>query len=500
MRKIIWPAFALLGGVLWAACFGAVGFEIAPWMAFAPLLVLLGQRGPGRLAFLWAFSFWLVSLHWIVPTMVTFGGLSTLATWPLFALLAAYLALFAAGFAVLSRRAWLSGRPLFGMMTVASVWVALEWVRSWALGGFPWNMIAYAWIEVPGALETSAWIGAYGVSFLVVWANAGVARGVVDRDWRPVAWGLLVPMAILAMGWRWSERALTAEAGSGLRLEARVLQPDIPNLSEWDPEQNRSDYERLIVQSIEACDQSGVLLVWPESAAWPRRLGRDLDLERDLQTLNERGCAVLLSMARREGEEYFNAAVLVLPDGRRPFYDKRHLVPFGEYVPFRWVLPTADALTRNVGDFTPGQTIHLLEIGGCALGTAICYEVVFPNEVAATVIAGATALVSITNDDWYGPTSAAWQHLTAARFRAAETRRTLLRAAITGVSAVIAPDGALVDHAAPGELRTLRATVEPRSDLTLYVRLARWIPWVAVLTAGFAIFLSGRPSRGGPLR
>ena len=490
MRTLIWSLFALLAGALWATCFGVNGFLIAPWLGLAPLLVLLGRADSGRLALVWGLGFWMVSLHWIVPTMVTFGGLSALVTWPLFTLLAAFLAVFVVAFALLTRRAWASGRPLLAMLALAAVWGALEWVRAWFLGGFPWNLVGYAWVEVPGALETSAWIGAYGVSMLVVWANAGFARGLLDRDWRPIAWGLLVPLTILGTAWRWSERAEPVDAWASVPLEVRVLQPDIPNQRGWDPDRSRSDYQRLIRQSLEACDRSGVLLIWPESAAWPRQLGRDLDLERDLKTLGDRGCAVLLNNARSEGEVYYNAAVLVRPDGRRPAYDKRHLVPFGEYIPFRGLLPFAEPLTRNVGEFTPGEQIDLLEFGGSKLGAAICYEVVFPGEVAATVRAGATVLVSITNDDWYGPTSAAWQHLRAARFRAAETRRTLLRAAITGVSAVIAPDGALLDYAAPGERRTLSATVEPRTDTTLYVRFAGWVPWMSILVAGFAIFLS----------
>ena len=123
------------------------------------------------------------------------------------------------------------------MFAAASVWVVLEWVRAWALSGFPWNMIAYAWVEVPGALAASAWIGAYGVSFLVVWANAGLARSLLDRDWRPLAWGLLVPMVILGTSWRWTERAEATGSDAGTRLQARVLQPDIPNLPQWDAEQ-----------------------------------------------------------------------------------------------------------------------------------------------------------------------------------------------------------------------------------------------------------------------
>ena len=174
-------------------------------------------------------------------------------------------------------------------------------------------------------------------------------------------------------------------------------------------------------------------------------------------------------------------------------------MPFGEYIPLRRLLPFADAVTRNIGDFSPGEEIHLLEFEGAHLGPAICYEVVFPSEVAATVSAGATVLVSITNDDWYGPTSAAWQHLRAAQFRAAETRRTLLRAAITGVSAVLTTHRKLLDHAAPGERRTLRATVESRHDKTPYVRFGWMIPWLTIGVSAFAILLDGRRRRRAPI-
>jgi apolipoprotein N-acyltransferase len=494
LRRLVWPLFALAAGALWAACFGIEPLKVAPWMGMAPLLLLVGRGRSGWLVFAGGLAFWSVSLRWIVPTMVRFGGLSEAATWPLFSLLAAVLALFSAGFALVARRPFGMLGPIGAMTAAASAWVVFEWMRSWVLGGFPWNLAAYSWIEVPGALEASAWLGAYGVSFLVVWSNAGLARSLLDRDWRPLAWGLAVPIALLGTAWRWSERSL-AETSAGPLLEARVLQPNIPNRPEWDPAANHADYRRLIAQSLAACDAPGALLIWPESAAWPRRLGHDVELDRDIAELNRRGCGVVLNMARSEGERYFNSAVLVRPDGSRSSYDKRHLVPFGEYVPFRSLLPAADALTRHVGDFTAGEGVDLLDYRGVSLGGAICYEVVFPQEVVQTVAAGATVLFSVTNDDWYGPTAAAWQHLTAARFRAAENHRTLLRAAVTGVSAVIAPDGSLVDRVRPGEQRTMRAGVTARTDRTLYSRIARWVPWSAIAVCAFAILLAGRTGR-----
>ena len=308
--RSLWLGFAVAGGVLWAGCFGISAFRIAPWIALAPLFLLFDRRGATALVFAWGVAYWAISLHWIVPTMVTFGGLSAALTWPLFGLLAATLALYPTAVVALTGRVWRSPRPLVGMLAVAATWVALEWVRSWMLTGFPWNLAAYAWLEVPGALAASTLLGAYGVSFLVVWANAGVARGLADRDWRPLAWGLLVPLAVLGTAWRWNERALADGSSRSGVLEARVLQPDIPNLTVWDPARNASDYRRLIAQSLEACDRPGTLLVWPESAAWPRRLGEDARLEQDLRELGRRGCSVILNTARREGGE----AVLSVED------------------------------------------------------------------------------------------------------------------------------------------------------------------------------------------
>ncbi len=155
------------------------------------------------------------------------------------------------------------------------------------------------------------------------------------------------------------------------------------------------------------------------------------------------------------GERVYNSAFTVGPGGRATRYDKRHLVPFGEYVPLAGVFSFVDKLARNAGDFATADRLVLLPWGRERIGMAICYEIVFPAEVAATVADGATLLATITNDAWYGDTAAPWQHYAAARFRAAENRRPLVRAAITGVSAVVAPDGR--ERARPGPLH-------PRGD------------------------------------
>jgi apolipoprotein N-acyltransferase len=254
----------------------------------------------------------------------------------------------------------------------------------------------------------------------------------------------------------------------------------------------------MLRMTREACDRPGALVVWPESAGWPFALERDAAFRSDLEALASNGCAILLNSPRFVDDRVYNAAFLVEPGGSRAHYDKRHLVPFGEYVPFQRLLPFVGSLARNAGSFSASDRATLLRFGPAALGIAICFEITFPVEVAASPRQGATALATLTNDAWYGDTSAPWQHLRAARFRAAETHRTVLRAALTGVSAWIDPDGSLASTIGVDQQGILRGELEPRHELTPFVR-APWATPIACLVLGgggyLFVILSGRRSR-----
>ena len=283
----------------------------------------------------------------------------------------------------------------------------------------------------------------------------------------------------------------------------------------------------------EACDRPGVLIVWPESAAWPFELERDPLLERDVERFAERGCSILLNSTHEEhrtasGEApgaddapvYYNSAYLVSPAapassapggavGGAVRYDKRHLVPFGEYVPLAGVFSFLDHLARNAGGYTAADGITLLPWhrqgpgpdGADAderLGMAICFEVTFPGEVAELARAGATVLVTLTNDAWYGDSAAPRQHFRAARWRAAETGRPLLRAAITGISAMVGPDGSVRQSLGVGEAGILWGRVAGRRGMTPFVRAPWAVPSAAFLVAAFAIIAAAR--RRSPTR
>ncbi len=494
----------MAGGVVWALCFGREPFLLAPWLALAPLFLLFESPWPARLAFLHGLAFWLTSIPWIRPTLETYGGLSGWLAAPVLLLLAGYLALFHFAFGALGSRLWRRG--VFGaggaIAGAAALWVGLEWLREHLISGFPWNLAAYAAVETPGLLPLASWVGSFGLSFLLVLANGGLALAVVRGRWRVWAWAAALPIVVLAWGARWAAppapaapvgQAPPAAAARDAGVEVRILQPNIAILGEWSPAANRANYRRLIELSLTACGDGGALLVWPESAAWPYSYEDDGFLRRDLRSLAERGCPVLLNTTTRKGERYFNSALLVGTAGPAGRYDKRHLVPYGEYVPApAKLVPFVGKVARSAGDFAPGDRATPIPWGEESVGTSICFEIIFPGEVAEMVRAGATILATITNDSWYGDSSAPWQHFRAARFRAAENRRPLVRAAITGVSGVIAADGSVVDELGIFEEGWIARRIAGRRDLAPFTRAPWLVPLVCSLFAGFAILLAAR--------
>jgi apolipoprotein N-acyltransferase len=313
----------------------------------------------------------------------------------------------------------------------------------------------------------------------------------VTRRWEPLALGWLVPLAVLAAAGRWSTPLDELEA-LGAGSPARIVQPNVWTGIDYDPVESWNGYLRLITESKAACDEQGALVVWPESAAWPHRLGGGPPLDDDVRTLADRGCPVLLNSTTEEAGRYFNSAFLVRSGQEPARYDKRHLVPFGEYVPLKGVFGFLDRLARNAGDYSAADEVRLLPWGAQQLGVAICFEVTFPTEVAELSRRGATTLVTITNDSWYGDTSAPWQHFRSAQWRAAENRRPLLRAAITGVSGVVGPDGGVRATLGVGEQGVLRSTVVGRTDVTPFARNPRLPLILAAILAVVAIVFAAR--------
>ncbi|MBZ0111540.1 MAG: apolipoprotein N-acyltransferase [Thermoanaerobaculia bacterium] len=482
---------AALGGWIWSLQFGVEALRFAPLLALTPLLVVLRLPRPGRLAWCYGIVFWVTTIPWIVPTIVEYGGIPLALAWPLMFGVGVYLGSYWAVFGWLGAKLLRRG-PLVGLLGLPALWVLLEWSRGY-LSDFPWNLAAYSILEVGGALPTAAWLGAFGVSGVVVLINVGAFYAILGPARRLGISAILVGALVLIAGGRWgaAEESLQPSGGGG---EVRLLQPNIPNRLQVDAFTYK-ELRRLIDMSEASCDVPGALVLWPESAGWPLTWGHDPAFEQAVSATTSAGCSVLFNSTTFTTSGPFNSAYLVGPAGEAGRYDKRHLVPFGEYVPLRHLFSFIDTLARNAGDYQAADEVTLLPWSGEEIGLAICFEVTFPGDVAASVQDGATVLATLTNDAWYGDSTAPWQHLRAARFRAAENRRPLLRAAITGVSGLIDGRGRLVESLGVGEEGVLSARISGRRDLSFYTRNPHLVPWLSALVTLGCLLLSLRWGR-----
>ena len=461
------------------------------WIALVPFALALRGLAPVR-------AFWLGTasgtlayagiLYWIYVVVTVHGHASAWVGVLSVGLLAFYVGIHIGlvGAAVAALRP-LAGRA--GFLVLPAAWVVAEQLRSFDLfSGFPWGYLGYSvWRNGP-ARELLQLGGVYGVSFLLALTAALLAER------RILAAVGLVAVAHLG-GFALGVGHTGAATDSDSKLRVGIVQANIPQDQKWDPARARDSFEAHL-QSSRLLMASGDLdlIVWPEASV-PVLLESDPEARAKVSEISRTGAVSLLlgGMAVEQSPEasrarnFFNSAFLVLPDGTFfDRYDKSLLVPFGEYVPLRGLLGWLSGLATGLasGDVVPGpgpRAIVLPDLGPAhALAPLICYEVIYPDLVRRAVRDGARVLVNITNDAWYGSTSAPHQFLAIAASRSAETGLPLVRAANSGVSALVAPGGRVVSETPIFERRALRGVVDAaRGGPTLYTRFGNWVLWIS---------------------
>ena len=482
---------AALSGVLLALSFPR--FDLAPlaFVALIPLLVGLDGVPALQGTYLGIIAgavFSLMSIPWVVRTMTAYGGLPLPVGVLLLVALSLYLALYVGVFAFGVTRLSPEG-GLGYLVGAATLWVGLEYLRTFLLTGFPWNLLGYTQYRSLSIIQVASITGVYGVSFLLVLVNAAVALAClhVRRSARQALMPvlgvgvLLIGTVVFGMGRRVSAEIPLRE------IRVSVVQGNIEQALKWTPAALDLTLDRYARLSAQAAQAGAELIVWPETAV-PLFLRHDPARLAQVRALAESlGRPLLVGAPDRTvggPVRLQNSAMLLGPDGRLlAKYDKMHLVPFGEYVPLKSILFFVDKLATGIGDFVPGETQTLFRLPGGTFAASICFEVIFPNEVRAAVAGGAEFLVNITNDAWFGRSAAAAQHLRMAAFRALETRRYLARAANTGISAAVDPYGRILASTPLFEEAVLVQGVIPRRDLTPYVRFGDWFAAASSLGA-----------------
>ncbi|HEY3411597.1 MAG TPA: apolipoprotein N-acyltransferase [Armatimonadota bacterium] len=475
-----------MSGLLLAACFPPFGWDTLVWFALIPLLWSLSGATPkqavGRgylmgLAFmggvgLFTTSFgegviWMAVLPWALFTAIE-------ALWfiPIAVALAAVLRR--------SRVAILAGVP--------AIWAVAEWARGSGTYGFPFGGLSTPAVATPVAQWASIG-GCYMVSAMVAFAGTALfllVRG--DRAGRRAGIaGLIVVLLATGIGYGMSEWARAGAADSDHQF-GTVLCVQGDSNDAWSSAGGYRAFEAMRAATLKAGGGAG-LIVWSESSA-PGAILADPALLQRATDVPARLDAPLLTGAIGYGASGapFNAAVLFGPDRSvAGIYRKRQLVPFGEFVPLRHVLPFLGDFGVVERDEEPGMKYEVLSAGDLRLGVPICFESASPKAARAFVREGANLLVVITNDAWFGRTGMAVQHLEAARLRAIETRRWVVRCGHTGISALISPSGEVQESLPLGQAGTLSGTVGLRNDRTPYVRFGDWFVALCALAGAWAV-------------
>ncbi len=479
-------------GALSVFGFAPFNLYLLPPLALAGLFWLWLDARPWqalRIGFGFGLGLMGFGVSWLHISIDQFGQVGWLLAVAATALFVAIIALFFAATGWLARQA--DSRPLAqAMWLFPAMWTLLEWLRGWLFSGFPWLSLGYS--QIDSALSGFAPLfGVYGVGWLTALVGGLLLCAALEPDRYLVYLGLA--LSLFFAGDLLRQQTWTEPLGRPMTVS--LIQGNIAQEKKWDPDMRLPTlalYSRLTRQ------QRSDLVIWPETAV-PDYLHRvdDLYLRPLANDLAAHGGRLLVGVAVLDWDSgrYYNGAVLV---GReQAAYFKRHLVPFGEFMPFGEVLrPLLAWMSIPLSDFSAGQSPRpLIRLGDIAAGLSICYEDAFGAEVIEA-LPEAAFLVNMSNDAWFGDSLAPHQHLQIARMRALETGRSMLRATNTGISALIGPHGELLQVTQAFEQRVLSGEIEPRSGATPYVRFGNRLV-IGLLLLMLFVGLNLRGGSGG---
>ncbi len=432
--------------MLLALSFPKYGHPAVAFIALVPLLVALRGASPRRgfvLGLIAGFIHYAGTVYWTGATVSTFGGLPVIVAVFVAGLLALYMAAYIAVFGAITAL-FVRRFRIAGLWLAPAVWVALEYLRGILIGGFPWIPLGNTMVTFLPIAQLASVVGVQGLSLFVATLNVGCAVGSISSGRRrtlAAATSLLLIVAVSVWGGlRLASNTLT----QGAPIRVGLIQGNIAQTDKWNPALAGTILDRYLQLSHQAVENGAQFLIWPESST-PFNFEEDPAGTNVRRMVRELGVPLLLGSDETEAGEppqHYNAAFMLDTAGATAaVYRKIHLVPFGEYVPFQQLLFFVGPLVEAVSAFSAGTRVTMLPVEGHMVSTAICYEVTYPALQREAVRQGSEMLTTITNDAWYGDSSAAFQHFEMAAMRAVEQGRYLVRSANTGISGIIDPYG-----------------------------------------------------------
>lgn len=457
----------LLSGALTYLSFERLSLFPIAWFSLSiPIFISISKRRyPFLIGFSWAFSFYTISLYWLTGVMSHYGNLNLFLSIIFFmTLVFALSSLFGLMFFLLQ----IVNKffPFLEFLLFPLFWVTLEYILSFLLTGFPWNLMGYSQIHFLPLIQISSITGVYGVSFIIIFLNTSIAFSFKSKSLKWLIPSLTIFILSILHGF------YTINKGYKKDNPVRVAVVQGNTSMDDDIIGNKKLLERKFQDYIDltekAIDNNAKLVIWPETSV-PILFRYDPRKEIILKLSKRTGSFILASFTDWREGRFYNSVFLITPEESiSSVYDKIHLVPFGEYVPFKKIFGFFESITKEVGDYTPGEKLILHSIKNIQFGSPICYEIIFPDLVRKFVKEGAQFLVTVSNDGWFGKSDAPYQHFSISAMRCVENRRFLLRSTSTGVSGIIDPFGRVLKKIDIGKMEIAVEDIYPVKEKTFY--------------------------------
>jgi len=504
LYHLVFPfGFSLLSGIFIFLSFPKYNFNFLAWFCLIPLFYAIRGSTPKTAFLLGGTSgifYFLGTISWVTNTMVQYGKLPWLLSVFLMFLLVLYLSLFIATFSFLVRLASLTVKfPIF--LTAPFFWTMLEYARGHLFTGFPWVLLGYSQHQSLSVIQIADMTSVYGISFLIVMVNAFLYDWVCffslreeDGSKKTLPWpSSILTVIVLLITLLYGHARLSDPEEKNSFITLALIQGNIDQEIKWDERFQEETLNTYLTLTEKETQEATDLVIWPE-AATPFFFNQHLAYqEKILRLAREQSTPLLFgspSLTRHEnsGPALLNSAYLISAGGEiKNRYDKIHLVPFGEFVPFSSILSFVNKLVSGIGNFIPGETYVVMDLPKAKFGVVICFEVIFPELVRNFANHGAQFMTTITNDAWFGFSSAPYQHFSMVVFRAIENRVPFARTANTGISGFIDSRGRILKTTSLFEQTTLRETLFLNDEKTFYARHGDIFAWFCVIISFFIL-------------
>ena len=504
--RILDVFLASFSGILTALSFPKWNLSFLAWISLIPLFFSLVKKSPKQsflLGLIAGSSFYAVLLYWIPSVPAHYGNLSYGFSLVIYIIFFLFLGLFWALFSYCASKIS-QNFPRSIVFLIPFLWISFEYILTYFLTGFPWGLLGYSQHKNLWFIQMAALAGVYGLSFVLVAFQYLFVFSMTHRKKLPFLFAVVVVLLIHLGGCMSIKEILPSKNN----FKASVIQGNVSSDIYWDSISTAdvwSLFFRHLELSQKAYEKDAKLIIWPEFSvplcfSCPYGIYQDFK-DRLFQFVQDTGCTLLLgtneTVKTQEETVYHNTALCLHPDLTYSQYYKMHLVPFGEYTPYERIFSFIKKMTHAIGEITPGKKHIFHEFDGMKFGSPICYEIIFPNLVRKFVKRGAVFLATVTNDGWYGKSSAPYQHFSIAVFRAVENRRYVLRAATTGISGIIDPYGRILAQTEMMTQDVQNAIITPVRRHTFYTKHGDFFPIVS-LTFGvvFLILAVARKKNG----